>query len=228
MNTTGNDAEVRAMDWDVRPFGWILVVASVLATMFALMHPQITGNDLAGVMRQMVAGATFAAWVHGILIALYLATVAGFFGLTRYLGFDRPAAVIGLVCYAAGIFAMTGAAVINGFALEIFSGRYPTVRPGDVMALASSFNIASSIAVVWAGLGAVATSGAILAWSVCLLAQGGPARVIGVFGILLALATVAMLVTGTLILNVHGFLLLVVSQAAWTIAVAVRMIGGRV
>jgi hypothetical protein len=42
------------------------------------------------------------------------------------------------------------------------------------------------------------------------------------------LATIAMLVSGTLILNVHGFLLLVVSQALWTIAIGAALLRDRI
>ena len=52
-------------------------------------------------------------------------------------------------------------------------------------------------------------------------------RAIGGFGILLGIATVAILVTGTLILNVHGFLLLVVTQAIWTIVTGMQLARGR-
>lgn len=210
-----------------KAYGWLLVAASVLATGFAFVHPQLTSNKLADVMREMAAGAVFNGWVHGILIALYLCLVAGFVGLARRLGPHRLTVVLGLVFYSAGVLAMISAAVVNGFALAIFASRHPEVRPQDVASLASSINIAGSMAAVWAGIGAVATSAAILAWSTNLAVRPGALRILGAFGILLGVATIAMLVSGTLVLNVHGFLLLVVSQAVWTIAVGAALIQDR-
>jgi hypothetical protein len=175
-------------------------------------------------MRELAAGATFNGRIHGVLIALYLCIAVGFTGLTRRLGFQRPAATAGLVFYLAGTLAMASAAVINGFALGIFAGRYPNVSADQTAALASSINMAGSISGVWAGIGAVGSSTAILAWSSLLVRRGGGLRLIGVGGILLGLATIAMLVSGTLILNVHGFLLLVVSQAVWTIAIGAALL----
>lgn len=207
-----------------RAYGWLLVVGSILATAFAFLHPQLNSRELAGVMRELSAGATFNGWIHGVLIALYLCIATGFVGLSRRLGFERPAVTAGLVFYVAGTLAMTGAAVINGFALGIFASRYPEVHPEQTAALGSAINMAGSIAAVWAGIGAVATSAAILAWSTLLFRRGGGLRSIGGGGIFLGLATIAVLVTGTLILNVHGFLLLVVSQAVWTVAVGVALL----
>ena len=205
-------------------YGWLLVVSSILATGFAFMHPHLSSRELAPVMHELAAGALFNGWIHGVLIALYLCLATGFVGLSRRLGFERPAATAGLVFYVAGTLAMTGAAVINGFALGIFAGRYPKIGAEQTAALGSAINMAGSIAAVWAGIGAAATSAAILAWSSLLVRRAGGLRVIGAGGILLGLATTAMLVTGTLILNVHGFLLLVVSQAVWTIAVGLALV----
>lgn len=209
-------------------YGWLLVVGSILATGFAMMHPQLSSHELGSMMRELAAGARFNGWVHGVLIALYFCIATGFVGLTRRLGFERPAAAAGLVFYVAGTLAMTGAAVINGFALGIFAGRYPKVSPDQSAALGSAINMAGSISAVWAGIGAVATSAAILAWSSLLLRRENGLRLIAVGGIVLGLATIAMLVSGILILNVHGFLLLVVSQAVWTIAVGNALVRNQI
>ena len=216
------DSTAKIADED-KAYGWLLVASSILATGFAFMHPHLTSSELAAVMRELAAGARFNGWIHGVLIALYLGIATGFVGLTRRLGFERPAATAGLVFYVAGTLAMTGAAVINGFALGIFAGRYAAVPPDHIAGIGSAINMAGSIAAVWAGIGAAATSAAILAWSSLLVGRRGGLRVIGGGGILLGLATIVMFVTGTLILNLHGFLLLVVSQAVWTIVVGLAL-----
>ena len=213
---------------EARPFGWMLAVGAVLTLAFAFIHPQITSRELAGVLREIAAGAAFNGAVHGTLLALSMVLVAGFYGLSRRLGLGRPAVALGMTFYAAGAMAFTGAAVINGFAFATFAGRYGNVAPDQVAAVSAAFNLAGSIAATWAILGAVATSAAIAAWSLALAGKGGAERIIGGLGILLGLATIALVVTGTLMLDVHGFLLLVASQTLWTLAVGVRMIQGRV
>jgi len=219
--------QTQRMDQESANFGWMLAGGSVLATAIAMIHPEIAGSDLTGVLRQMRVSAVLNAWVHGTLIALYLVQVAGFLGLSRQLGLGRPIVILAMVAYSAGVLAMMGAVVINGFALAMFAGRYAQFAPDQGFAIASSINLAGSISASWAGIGAIATSGALAAWSCVILGRGGVARAIGVIGIMLGIATVAMLITGTLILNVHGFLLLVVSQTAWTIAIGIQLIRGR-
>jgi hypothetical protein len=205
----------------------MLVGGSILATGFALIHPEVTGRDLAGVLHQMAAHAVFNGWVHGILITLYLVQVAGFYGLSRQLGFGRPLVVLAMVFYAAGVLAMTSAAVINGFAFGMFAGRYAQFTPDYAAAIGSSINLAGTISATWASIGATATSAAIAAWSCAMLNRGGVDRVIGGSGIILGIVTAVMLTTGTLILNVHGFLLLVVTQAIWTIVMGFQLARGR-
>jgi len=220
-------AEAQRTDKESATFGWMLVGGAILATAFALIHPELTRRDLAGVLQQMTAGAVFNGWVHGILIALYLVQVAGFYGLSRQLGFGRPLVVVAMVFYVAGVLAMMGAAVINGFALSMFAGRYVHFAPDHAAAIGASINLAGSVSATWAGIGATATSAAITAWSCAMLNRSSTVRAIGGFGILLGIATVAILVTGTLILNVHGFLLLVVTQAIWTIVTGMQLARGR-
>jgi hypothetical protein len=209
------------------PYGWMLAIAAALSLAFAMVHPQVHGHDLAGVFAQLREGARFNSWVHGILMALAMVLVAGFAGLSRRLGFGRPEVTLGLTFYAMGTMAMMGAAVINGFALSIFAGRYDAGIAGQEAALGAAFNLAGSIAATWAAVGAAGMSGGILAWSLRLVALPGSARIVGAGGILLGLATIALLVAGVLILNVHGFLLLVLSQTIWTIAIGVLLIRQR-
>jgi len=225
MNGTTGAQEER----DARIFGWMLAGAALLSTGFAMIHPHLSSHDLDHVLPEMVAGATFNGWVHGSLLALMLVLVAGFFGLSLRLGIGRPAVALAMTAYLLGSLAMAGAAVINGFALGIFAGRYDgAVRPDQVAAVSASFNMAGSIAATWAGIGAVAMSAALALWSLRLVALGGVQRVLGALGLVLGIATAAMLVTGTLILNVHGFLLLVFSQSLWTVAVGVQLARGRI
>lgn len=214
-------------DGAAKQLGWIMVLASILALGFAMIHPQLSARDLPGVLREMAAGAAFNGWVHGILIALYVILAAAFYGLSRRLGLDRPAVALGMISYAFGAMAMAGAAVINGFALGLFASRYADIRPEQFAAVGASFNLAGSIAMIWAAVGAVALAAAVAAWSLRLAVSAGTNRAIGLSGLVIGLGAIVLLVSGQLILDVHGFLALVASQTAWTVAVGVQLIRGR-
>lgn len=224
MNHLSKAAEQMPLKDVSKWYGQLLIGAPILATIFAFFHPQITSHDFNVVMRELVQAATFNGWIHGTLIALYFVNLAGFSGWACRLGISRPTVVLGLVFYAVGAMAFTSAAVINGFALAMFAERIPNVRPDDITALAGSFNMAASIAAVWAAAGVAATSGAILAWSVCMIGHRTTERAIGLGGIVIAVGTLAVLISGSMVLDVHGFLLMTVAQAVWTIAVGATMV----
>ncbi|HEY5712852.1 MAG TPA: hypothetical protein VIT38_13240 [Allosphingosinicella sp.] len=214
---------------NAKAFGWMLVVGAVLSTGFAMVHPHVSSHELDSVLAEMVAGATFNGFVHGSLLALMIVLVAGFLGLSMRLGIGWPTVTLAMASYLLGALAMAGAAVINGFALGIFAGRYDgAVRPDQVAAVSASFNMAGSIAATWAGIGAVGMSAAIALWSVRLVALGGAQRILGALGLVIGIAAAGMLISGTLVLNVHGFLLLVMAQSLWTVAVGVQMARGRI
>ena len=205
-------------------YGWILIVGAILAVGFAMIHPQITAHQLTDVLKQMAAGALFNGWVHGILMALYLLLVSGFVGFSRVIGIDKPLVSLAIVADAFGAVAMMSAAVINGFALGLFAERYAAIRPGQYISVAASINVLGSLSGSWAVVGAVATSTATLLWSAELVKLHNAWRMIGLAGIVIGMATSVLLVAGLLILNVHGFLLLVMSQALWTVAVGTQMV----
>ncbi len=223
---TGPDHAQHNPTTNARTVGWILIAGATLSLGFAMAHPQLTAHELNAVLRQMIAGATFNGWVHGILMALYVILAAGLLGFSRLLGLDRPLVSLGMVAYGVGIIAMVGAAVINGFALSLFAGRYAAVKPEQANAVAASINAMGSISGAWAGVGAVASSMAILVWSVTLLRFGGGWRVAGVIGMAIGAATSVMLISGTIILNVHGFMLLIFSQSIWIVAIGYLLLGG--
>lgn len=204
--------------------GWILIIGSILAVGFAMIHPQLNSDQLSAVLKQMAAEAQFNGWVHGILMALYLVLVSGFAGFSRSLGADKPLVSLAMVAFAGGAVAMIGAAVINGFALGLFAERYAAIRPEQYISVTASINALGSLSGTWAGVGAVASSAAILLWSIELLKLHNVWRAIALAGIAIGATSFVMLVTGKLILNVHGFLLLVLSQSIWIVAVGVQLV----
>jgi hypothetical protein len=220
--------EIESGERDARVFGWMLAAAALLSTGFAMVHPRVSGHELDDVVAQMIAGAVFNGWIHGILIALLFVQTAGFFGLSLRLGLGRPTVALAMTSWLLGALAMTGAGVINGFALGIFAGRYGHAGPEQAAAIGAAFNMAGSIAATWAVIGAVASSAAVACWSLRLVRLAGAQRVIGAAGLLLGLVTAGMLISGHLVLNVHGFILLVLSQSVWTVAVGVQMGRGRI
>ena len=78
-----------------------------------------------------------------------------------------------------------------------------------------------------AKLGVIAMSAGILAWSFDLLRSGKLVRLTGAVGVLVGMASVAALMIGVLSLNVHGMMLVVVTQAIWTVMIGILLFNAK-
>ena len=69
----------------------------------------------------------------------------------------------------------------------------------------------------------VASSAAIVLWSAAILTRSNFSRPLGVYGCILGPLTVIGVLSGHIRLNVHGFGMVVVSQAVWFISAGVLL-----
>ena len=207
-----------------RAAGALLIVASIFELLAMAHHPSVHAHDLATVLVQLQALSAVSAWVHGVLIALMLIV---FFALTEFAwqrGITRPAIRAGLIAYAAGVVAMMGAALVDGFVTPRVATLSTGVSATDLQVTAQLLKLCMLFNQALARLGAIAMSAAIIAWSLDLLLRAGLERALGVAGMAIGLGCVAALIAGVLQLDVHGMMLALVLQAAWTIGLGVLLI----
>ena len=210
-----------------RAAGAVLIGGSILEIAAMAHHPSVHAHDLATVLVQLQALSAVSAWVHGVLIALLLTV---FFALTEFAwqrGITRPAIRAGLIAYAAGVVAMMGAALVDGFVTPGVATLGTGVSATDLQVTAQLLHLCILFNQALAHLGAVAMSVGITAWSLDLVRGAGAERALGVFGVAIGLGCVAALIAGVLQLDVHGMMLVLVLQAAWTIGVGVLLLRTR-
>lgn len=160
--------------------------------------------------------------VHGGLIALLVVQWAGFLGLAERLGRDAWRVRVAWTAQAAAVAAWCGAASINGFVVpHLLADLGPDGASDELLTLCHAGNQ------VLAALGSTAMSGALVAWSGRLVGRGGAARVLGAAGLLVGGATLVALATHRLQHDLHGMLLVGLSQSAWTLAVGVWLLRSR-
>jgi hypothetical protein len=70
---------------------------------------------------------------------------------------------------------------------------------------------------------AVASSGAIALWSAAILRNRALARGVAAYGVILGSITILAVMSGVVILDVHGFGLIVFTQSIWFIIVGAMM-----
>jgi hypothetical protein len=207
-----------------RAAGALLIGGSILEIAAMAHHPSVHAHDLAAVLVQLRALSAASAWVHGVLIALMLTV---FFALTEFAwqrGITRPAIRAGLIAYAAGVVAMMGAALVDGFVTPRVAILAEGLGAADLSITAQLLHLCILFNQALAHLGAIAMSVAIIAWSLDLLRRAGFERALGAAGIAIGLGCVAALIAGVLQLDVHGMMLVLVLQAAWTIGVGVLLL----
>ena len=190
-------------------------------------HPSVHAHDLATVLVQLQALSAVSAWVHGVLIALMLIV---FFALTEFAwqrGITRPAIRAGLIAYAVGVVAMTGAALVDGFVTPRVAMLSPGVSATDLQVTAQLLKLCMLFNQALASLGAVAMSVGITAWSVDLMRGAGAERALGVFGVAIGLGSAGALILGALQLDLHGMMLVLLLQVIWTTGVGVLLLRTR-
>jgi hypothetical protein len=204
---------------DNRMSGWALIAGSVASIITMSLHP--TGHDLftpgkfQAVMRLGVA-------VHALALVSLPVLFLGACGLARHLAAAGRLAFAALVIYGFSLAAIMNAAVFSGLVdMRIASRIFDKGPEADAWRIA--FNYTGDLNQSFALVYVVASSAAILLWSVTILRSGALARGIGIYGCILAPITVLAVLSGHLSPNVHGFGAIILGQAIWLISTAVQL-----
>jgi hypothetical protein len=202
----------------------IAIACCALVTIVAIAHhPTVSARAPAEAMRQMVQVATADRVVHGVLIAIMGALLYGFaiFSLRR--GLHRQTTVPALIAFTAGIVAVIGAALIDGFLTPAIAERYAGAPPDAIKAAVPLLVFGALTIQILSKLGFVAMSIGVAFWSADLIATPGVVRATGVIGFVSGIAAIGVL-TFAGQLNPHSLSAIVIVQAVWYLAVAVLLV----
>ena len=199
------------------PAAAILLLIGTLAGMTVMaLHP--TGADI--VNAQNFAGhALLNRSVHGVAIASLPLLFLGFAGLCRRLGWP-DIAVAGLVAYGFAAVAVMIAAVASGFIATDLIERMFTADAATLPILRVLMGYTHEWNQAFAAINVVAASAAILLWSIAILKSGAMPRALAYAGIAIGILVPAVVISGHVRLEIHGFGAIVFLHGAWTIAVA--------
>ena len=160
--------------------------------------------------------------VHALAIAGLPFSFLGAFALARQLDSPGRVALIGLVIYALGLVAVMIAPALSGLVgtdiLRHIVAREPE-REQWRMLMQYNFMLNQAFARIFV----VASSTAIVLWSLRMVKGQLISVGLGIYGLLLGPALVIAMVPGGLRLDVHGFGLITFSQAVWFILAGVLL-----
>jgi hypothetical protein len=200
--------------------GWILIL-STLATIGAVaFHPMGDGNDLAAVLKAIVAGRIRDQLVHGTIIMALVGNVFAILELAARLGPWRRGVRFGVLAYATGSAVEAGAGLLDGFVTPDYAAHLLAAAPDEPRIGLGALILVSLLVQYLTKLGLVLISAGILAFSASLLYPGTGARLAGWLGIPAGLLPVAWLFVTNPVLGPHLLLGIVLLEALWGFAVA--------
>lgn len=199
------------------------LIAIALVSLFAMLHhPVAHGGGGTSHATALAAIAKLASLVHGVLIALM---VAGCMLLAEFAALRvRRVALVraGRQAYLMGTIALSGAALVNGFAVPALVTSSAADASGIDAALALAWQLNQALAAA----GSIGLAAGIGIWSFDLLRGNGPGRLVGGYGVLMATGLILALAGGWLHLDVRGMLLTLVLLAAWQAAAGALLLRG--
>ena len=194
-----------------------LILASCGMIITMAVHPRghVTQAQLEGTIRMLII-------VHAFALMLVPIQFLGAWGLSKRLVGTVRLEMVGLVFYGMALIAVMSSAVADGL-----------VTPSVFRQIVESANSESAVNTwrmfsrytfflnqAYAQVFVASSSAAILAWSVAMWRSGRLSRGLGIYGCILSMATVAVLFSGYLRLDVHGFGAVVLGQAIWFVIAA--------
>ncbi|HEY6384168.1 MAG TPA: hypothetical protein VIX91_00630 [Candidatus Acidoferrum sp.] len=158
--------------------------------------------------------------VHSLALASVPVIFLGAWGMTRRIGGADRLAWAGLVLYALASIAVMNAAVSDGLMAPVLMRKIvaASAETRDMWQTLMNFNFQMNQA--FARVYVVGSLLAVVLWSVSILRYRTLGRGVGVYGVLLGVATAAGICSGYLTPDRHGFGMLIFGQAIWFLLVA--------
>jgi hypothetical protein len=198
-----------------RKAGISLIIFAFLLVVTMVLHP--VGGSIGHIIN--ISGIIVVA--HSLAIFSLPFGWVGFWGLTRKIGTDNFMSVLGFAMMSLGLVAALLAAATNGLAMPIFLQHYKDAPPETLSAiepiLRYGYAVNHAFDYVYTGAFCVAIG----CWSIAIWRTRTLAVWIAWFGLVLALGTAAIFVSGVAVNNLHGLRIFVSCIMLWILLIGV-------
>jgi len=207
---------------DSRLGGIALILGAIASVATMVFHPMhfsaiAPAEAIAHQVRVLLA-------VHALALLSVPTVVFGFVGLTRCIGWERPGSLFAFIVYCLSAIAIMFAGIadglINAALIQKMLSADEAARGLLRAALEYNFQLNQACAKVFV----FGTALSIISWSIAIVRIGPFKRAIGVAGFFVGVAELAVLLSGRVRLDAHGFGLIIFLQAIWMVAVGVSML----
>jgi hypothetical protein len=205
---------------DKRLGGLALILGAISGIVTLTFHPSGAAHPVTpGQFEALVA---IIIGVHALALSGLPLSFAGALALTHQLDSRFRIAILGLVVYGFGLVAMMIAATLSGLVIphllrQLIADRAASGEWHRLMDYTHSLNQA------FAQIGAFGFSIAILLWSVAVISRQNRELILGVYGIVCAIAVCVALMFGVLNMELHGFRVITLAQAMWFILAGIYL-----
>jgi hypothetical protein len=200
--------------------GLALIAGSVAGIVTMSQHP--TAEDLFA-PGQLESAARMLVLVHALALVSLPMLFLGALVLWKRLGSNDGCAIAGLVLYAFAMVAVMNAAVFDGLVTASIAPRISAATPTASEGWRIAFMYNGHLNQAFARVFVVASTAAIVLWSVSIIRNGALARALGWYGCVLGAITLVAVFPGHLRLDPHGFGLIVLGQAVWFISAGAQL-----
>src|ERR1051326_299161 len=199
---------------DSRKGGLALMAGNIALLVTMALHP--TGEQLATAGSRFGALALLNAFVHTLALFSIPILFLGAIALTREIADEKRIAFCGAVFYTFALCAGMGAAAMSGYVAPDVLRRM--ARANDPQMWRALFAYTGLLNQAFARILVVGAAVAIILWSSALKTAG-----LRWYGIVSNALIIVAVITALLPLNVHGYGLVVLLQAAWFFTVGAKM-----
>ena len=203
---------------DNRLGGIALIIGITSGIVTMIFHPITRAGQMTPAEFERFAMVNITA--HGLAIAGLPLLFLGALALTRRLDSPGRLALAALVIYTLGLIGVTIAPALSGLvATDILRQTMRQPDAGWNVFLRYNFMLNQAFSAIFV----VASCAAIALWSLTILRTRSLASGLGIYGLVIAPVTAGALLAGLLHLDVHGFGLVIFTQAIWFITAGVLL-----
>lgn len=186
-----------------------------------VIHP--VGVHFGASASDLQAAADLTRLAHGIALVSMPMMLFGYADFARRLGFQRASAMAGLTFQTFAVMAVMSAAVMSGLVSgELIDNAANPGRHGTAH-LEGQIHYTHVLNQAYAAVYTLASAAAIGAWALGLWAAG-KLRGLAILGVVVALGQAGLFAfAGDDALSVHGFMLIIIAQAAWAIGIGLAL-----
>ena len=206
---------------DNRLGGIALIIGAVSGMITMSLHPVAAAHPITP--EQFKKIAMLMIGVHVLAIAGVPFSFLGALALTRRLDSPGRLALAGLIIYSLGLVAVMIAPAMSGLVgTEVIRHMIARGAGSEQWRTLMEYNFLINQA--FAKIFVVASCSAVALWSFMMVKSRALSMAVGIYGLLLGPVLVIALISGGLSLDVHGFGLIIFSQAIWFIVVGIFLL----